>query len=248
MLGIVLFALWSLRQQPAPIAVAPTLIAPTSIPSAVPAPATPTPDCTAGAEWLKLIVAQEQHSQWAIASKNAEVALADPALCERDRQSLNEKVIQDGLQALYAQEFHPLDVKAQRDGVALYQSLRRRALTAGVAFPTSIQVATDAYRIGQFLLARTAFEEALEVREMTANDQSLLQQYDSTLYNLGDWWIQGREEVRAEGLQLLVASYQLDTKYKIGDGKAAAKLKEQLGDNPSDWPEPVATPLLQTQP
>lgn len=208
--------------------------------------ATPPPACTPASAWLETITIQERAAQWQVAATNAQTALSSPGLCPGDRKVLAEKAIADGLEALFGERFAPEDVAAQHAAVERYQSLSRLAQEHAVPIPSARQVADRAYQVGQFLLAKVAFEEALERGEVTATDQGQVQFYYSTLYNLGTWWAKAAHgATRAEGLGLLAAANAIDRRYQIGNGLAWAKLRELLGPDERQWPRPAASPLLE---
>ncbi len=66
------------------------------------------------------------------------------------------------------------------------------------------------------------------------------------LYRLGWWYAQGADTLKAEGLQLLAASYALEQAQGITHGVAWAELVKYKGTDETMWPDPVATPLLAT--
>ncbi len=207
--------------------------------------ATSRPVCRSAADWLETITQQERAAQWQVAATNAQTALSAPGLCDTDRKVLAEKAVADGLEALFAERFAPDDVAAQRQSVDRYQGLQRLAQEHQVRFPSARQVAGRAYDVGQFLLAKQAFEEALERGEVTTSDQAQVQFYYSTLYNLGAWWAETASgATRSEGLRLLAAANQIDRQYRIGNGLAWARLRELVGPDERQWPAPAATPLL----
>lgn len=207
--------------------------------------ATPRPACRSAADWLETITGQERAAQWQVAATNAQTALSAPGLCDRDRKVLAGKAVADGLEALFAQRFAPDDLAAQRQSVDRYQGLQRLAQAYDVPFPSARQVAGRAYDVGQFLLAKQAFEEALERGEITMADQAQVQFYYSTLYNLGVWWAETASgATRSEGLRLLAAANQIDRQYRIGNGLAWARLRELVGPDERGWPAPAASPLL----
>ncbi len=207
--------------------------------------ATPRPACRSAADWLETITGQERAAQWQVAATNAQTALQAPGLCANDRTILAQKAVADGLEALFAERFAPDDLVAQHQSVARYQGLQRLAQAYNVPFPSARQVAGRAYQVGQFLLAKRAFEEALEHGEVTTSDQAQVQFYYSTLYNLGAWWAETTSgATRSEGLGLLAAANLIDRRYRVGNGLAWAKLRELLGPDESRWPAPAATPLL----
>lgn len=242
LLFTLLFAVWPGRAQPEAVPpitfVSPaTPIPPTTVP--------PThPSCVEATAELRIVQDHAQRSQWSLAAAAAESALRQRDLCEDDRRALLAQLVAAGLEQIYSEQFQPLDVAAQRALVTRYQALRRRAVDEGIPFPTDIQVAQRAYQIGQFLLAKTAFDEAIVSRTVTPADQALIQQYVSTLYNLGAWWLQGDDELRREGLRMLVASHRLDVTFRVGSGVAGAKLREVLGPDEDHWPAASETPLL----
>ena len=89
--------------------------------------------------------------------------------------------------------------------------------TAGIPFPTRLQIATRAYGVGQFVLAKTAFEEAWSAGEFTGADQTFLQQYYASVYNLGLHWAEeGSGTTQQDGFQLLVAADLIDSYYHVG--------------------------------
>lgn len=207
--------------------------------------ATPLTACRPAADWLETITGQERAAQWQVAATNAQTALRAPGLCASDRKVLAGKAVADGLEALFAERFAPDDVAAQRQSVDRYQGLKRLAQAYGVPFPSARQVAGRAYDVGQFLLAKLAFEEALERGEVTTSDQGQVQFYYSTLYNLGAWWAETASgATQTEGFRLLAAANQIDRHYRIGNGLAWARLRELVGPDEGRWPAPAATPLL----
>jgi hypothetical protein len=223
---------------------------PTSTPTSTPTPPTSTPtatahDCKPATTYLDAINIQEQHGQWEAAAGSADLALADPNLCTSERDVLTAKAVADHLEGLLTQPFYPKDMIAQKNVVDRYHALKRRAEQAGVPFLSPIQVAQRAYSVGQFRLAKTALEDAYMSGSFTLSDQGLIQQYAATLYNLGHWSVQSESgALKAEGLQLLVASYHIDDQFKVGSGEARRALQELLGMDESSWPVPAPTPLL----
>jgi hypothetical protein len=242
--GIYTFRPIAQAQPVATVAPLPTAVPATPLPQPTALPVSPTPSCTARA-WIETIHYHEQRGDWGMAAANAEAALNDPALCPSIRESIAQLLITNSLNTIYYAKFLPQDTNAQYALLDRYRSIKRRAAILGVPFPTALQIATQAYSIGQFLLAKTAFEEAFNEGSFTKADQSLLQQYASTLFNLGVWWSSDKNSpMYTQGLRLLQASYAIDVQYGTGFGEAEAKLRELLGDDTTNWPEPAETPLL----
>lgn len=223
----------------------PTPAAVTSTPSTIPSA---TPACLSAAHYIELIAEQERLGQWASAASTAEATMKLDGLCPVDTQLLAERAITNGLEALYAERFEPLDRNAQSSLLDRYLGLKRRAQVSGIPFPSPIQVGKRAYEIGQFLLATTCFEEGFHSDPDLVTNQQLIQQYTASLFNLGAWWSQGRGETRAQGLALLVASHHIDRKYQVGSGAAWGKLREVLGPDERAWPKPAPSPLLDGNP
>jgi hypothetical protein len=212
-----------------------------------PQPVVIPPTCRSGAEYLDAILLHEQHGRWEHAASTAELALRTPNLCPEDKEALAQKAIAAGLEALFATKLPPyIDIAAHQQLVDQYHSLKRQAAASSILFPTTIQSATRAYSVGQFLLAKTAFEEAFVAGEFSPADQALVQQYTATLFNLGQHWATAGPNTRDEGLALLVASHRVDVAYQVGSGAAWGELRLQLGEDEATWPKPAATPLLTT--
>jgi hypothetical protein len=214
-------------------------------PSVVMLPATSLPTCSSAAIYLDAILLHERHGRWEHAASTAELALRTPNLCLEDKEALAGKAIAAGLEVLFATRLPPyVDIAAHQQLVDRYHSLKRQAAASGIPFPTTIQIATRAYSVGQFLLAKTAFEEAFLAGEFTAADQALVQQYTATLFNLGQHWVNAGSSAKDKGFSLLVASHRIDVAYQVGSGAAWGELRRQLGEDETKWPKPAATPLL----
>lgn len=213
-------------------------------------PAMPTPSCTAATNYVEIITRQEQANRWEEAVATAEAGLADTRLCSSDSKLLTARAVADGLKVLYNKPFGPLDVAAQQQEIDRYLSLRERARAAQVPFDTPLQVAGQAYQIGQFPLARVAVEQALAEGDYRPEvDRATTRMYISTLYNLGSWYTQAPmgSELYHQGLAWLAASHQLALKYQTGQGEAAMLLRQLAGQQESQWPAPATTPLLHTK-
>lgn len=214
-----------------------------------PRPAVAPPPCAALPDTVALLGQLEREGKWAIAATTAETALTAPDLCPELRRALAARAVADGLEDLFATQFAPTDVAAQRAAVDRYHALRRLARERGVDFPSGRQIAGRAYAIGQFLLARVAFEEAVAAGEVTLADQTQAQFYSSTLYNLGTRWADAVDApTRADGLRLLATGLAVDRRYCVGHGEAWGRLRALLGPEETAWPAPIETPLLATTP
>lgn len=230
--------------QPAALLVQPTE------PVATALPAIPTPSCTGTTTYLEIIARQEQANHWEDAVATAEAALSDTHLCPADSKLLTARAVADGLKVLYNKPFAPLDVAAQQQEIDRYLSLRERAHDAQVAFDSPLQVAGQAYQIGQFPLARVAVEQALAAGDYRPElDRATTRMYISTLYNLGSWYSQAPagSEVYQEGLAWLAASHQLALHYQTGQAEAAMLLRQLVGQEEASWPTPAPTPLLHSK-
>lgn len=208
---------------------------------------TPTPDCTAAPNYLDIITRQEQDGDWAAAASTAETALRLPHLCVEDKRALTTKAIAAGLQVLYSEGFAPLDVVAQQRAIDRYLQLKARARQAGVDFPTSLQVAQQAYQIGQFPLAKLAIEQSLAEGEFKPElNRSVVRQYVSTLYNLGAWYTTAStdSELYQQGLQSWAASQAVAEAFCTGQAEAWQELRARFGDHRADYPSPIPTPFL----
>lgn len=207
---------------------------------------TPTAEpCRAASDWLETITRQERAGQWQAAADNAEVALTSAGLCAEDRVTLEQKAINDGLEALFTERFDPRDISAQQTQVDRYHELSSRSADYGVNFPSNVQVAGRAYGIGQFLLAKDAWETAFTSCEVDIQDRQQIRDYVATLFNLGYWWAtQGTGDTRDEGLQLLQTSHLIDVRFQIGSGEAWGALRQILGSNERVWPQESPNPIL----
>jgi hypothetical protein len=227
--------------QPVMALVQPTAAVPTT------PPATPTPSCTAATSYMEIITRQEQANRWEEAVATAETGLADTRLCSSDRKLFTARAVVDGLRVLYTKPFDPLDVAAQQQEVDRYLALRQRAHDAQVSFDTPLQVAGQAYQIGQFPLVRVAIEQALADGDYHPEvDRAMTRMYISTLYNMGSWYTQAPagSALYQQGLACLAASHQLAVKYQTGQGEAAMLLRQLVSQQESGWPAPAQTPLL----
>jgi len=196
--------------------------------------------------YLTIITTEERAGQWKIAAINAESAIRQGGFAPADMQSLKEHAIDDKLRALAAETFPAADAGAQQQAVDDYDSDKRLAQEYGQPIESLIGVAQDAYSTGHFLLAKTAFEDALARGDISLTDQLQVKFYCSTLYNLG-WWYAERgatSDIRDLGLAYLSASYAIDNRYQVGSGAAWGELTKLLG--PQGWPPPAQTPLLGT--
>jgi hypothetical protein len=101
-----------------------------------------------------------------------------------------------------------------------WQELMQSARSAGVAFPTALQVSQRAYEIGQFALSLAAFSDADIHGQVSSANQRLMQMATSAAYNQGYWL------ARADSDQ------------------ARAELMAQRGPDPKLWPAPAPSPLL----
>jgi hypothetical protein len=228
---------------PQPVA---ALAPPTAAAPTIP-PATPTPNCVAATNYVEIITHQEQANRWEEAVATAETGLADQRLCPSDRKLLTARAVADGLRVLYTKPFDPLDVAAQQQEIDRYLALRQRAFDAQVPFDTPLQVAGQAYQIGQFPLARVAIEQALVDGDYHPEvDRSTTRMYISTLYNMGSWYTQAPtgSALYQQGLAWLVTSHQLAVNYQTGQGEAAMLLRQLVSQQESGWPAPAQTPLL----
>ncbi len=205
---------------------------------------TPTASCTPAGTYLDVIISQEQAGQYDLAASTAALALRNQGLCDSDRTSIASKAVADGLEAIQTEPFSPHDLQAQQAQADRFLALRQQAKQYNVAFPTDLQVAQRAYSGGKFLLAQVAFDESFRSgRVTTTSDRELVRQYCSTLFNLGTWWVEAGGNTRANGLRLLVASAEIDQRFRLGSGEASGSLLKILGPD-TNWPPPADTPLL----
>jgi len=213
------------------------------------ATSTATPSCDSADDYLRVIAEREVQGDYAGAEANAESGLNRRELCQSARTALIAKAISSGLKVLLSGKFAPTDVDAQQKEVDRYLELRERTQEAGVEFPmTDLQIAVDAYDSHPYL-ARAAFERAFKAGTFRPEvHRDLLKQYISALFNLGAWYTgaQPGSELYQRGLSYLCASHRLAKKFDTGQAEAWGKLRELLGPNESDWPAPVATPLLKS--
>ncbi len=217
------------------------------VPTPTTPPPTPTPDCVPAASgYLKTILDQERQLKWDVAAENAAAALNDPELCKEDRPILVQKYLTDSLEGLYARPFDP-SKEAQEEAVERYQTISEQSRRFGEQFSVDVPplnpltVAQRAAQTGKFRLALQAYE----TESFNTADQSLVRDYISLHFDVGDWWTRNRNDPNfKEGLSYLVASYRLEQKYKTGQAEAWRRLIELLGSDETKWPAPRKTPLL----
>lgn len=208
---------------------------------------TPTPSCVSGQTQLTLIEALEQKSNWQQAQAAAETALDIPSLCEADRRAFTQKAVANGLNVLYYTAVDGQDRSGQQQAVDTYLALRQRAYQTHVAFPSSLQVATQAYQISQFRLAITAIEMAYTARDFDPQiDRAVTHLYVSALYNIGVYETKAPpgSDPFTEGLAYLAASHRLAVQEQTGQGDAATLLTHLIGPDETTWPLPYRSPLL----
>jgi len=208
---------------------------------------TSTPRCTSAMVEEQLVNKYMEQTQWSLAVAAARATLRQPDLCQADRKVLFEQLIKAGQEEIFDAQFGSLDVPAQQAQVTNYFSLRREAADAGVSFPmTELQVAERANKSGQYLLAKSAFDEAYTNGRFTTADRALLQEYSKVLYDLGISWTNSYGDLARyhEGLRMLVASYLVDKGYQLGSSDAWRKLGELVGTDEQQWPPTADTPLL----
>ena len=127
--------------------------------TATPPPLTPTPDCVRATGQLALIDDLERRADWKRAASTAEATLDMAQLCREERGLLLEKAVGNGIRVLLQERFpNTLDTELQQELVERYLALKARAKAAGIAFPTSLRVAADAYGRSQHLLAKVALQ------------------------------------------------------------------------------------------
>jgi hypothetical protein len=220
-------------------------IQPTAPPTSV--PPTATPSDAAIAPYIARIRAHEDNGDWKKAASEAENSLVLPDLSDSNRKILTGYAVSDGLKALYTEPFKPLDTTGQQEMVDRYLVLKQRAHDAGVPIDTPLQVATTTFTSSQFHLARVALEQAFKdgsFKPETNKDATKL--YVSTLYGLGEWYTKAEKDspLYKEGLGWLVASYRIQEKYHLGDGKPEARLSELGFTDKQRWLPAASTPLL----
>jgi hypothetical protein len=211
---------------------------------------TATPSCFSAASYLDIITGHEQRSQWDTAATTAELALKDSRVCDDDKQALANKYVADKLESLWERPFDATP-RVQQGGVDMYRSLKEQAKAQHAPFPLSdIQVAKRAYQTSQWLVAIAALDDAFATGEFTPTDRGLLSVYVSSLFNLGKYWtnppLSDDSATYKRGLELLVASSQIDERYAGGDRSAWGRLRELVGTDAANWPEPAATLLLKS--
>ncbi|HSH78218.1 MAG TPA: hypothetical protein VLA19_06770 [Herpetosiphonaceae bacterium] len=245
-LVIGLLALFSRGGAPPP----PGEAASASLPSPVSAIATgptiaPTPVCP-GQQQLVLIEDLEQRGDWHQAARIADAALNLPGLCETDRQLLAQKAVASGLKALMVAPHRKTDRAQHQALVDQYLALQVRAHDAGVPFPPALQVAEEAHGRSQFLLAKAAIEQARVAGDFRPDiHRDVLSMYVSSLYGLCHWYTTAERgsETYNQGLAYCVASDRLADAFCTGQGEAATRLNELIGNARSRWPAPAETPL-----
>lgn len=212
--------------------------------------ATPTErPCVTATNYLDIITGHESAAEWDAAFTTAQTALRMPKLCAADKEALARKAVADGLAAIWATpSTTPADYDAQEAAVSRYQTLQRLSRSYGVTFPLSDrQVAGEAYKVSQFLLAKTVMEQGFETGQIDRTDQLQIGFYHDSVYNLG-WWLANHAsgEQNTLGLSLLATAAALDEQYQLGRGQAAEELRRLVSDDPGTWPKPAPSPLLST--
>ena len=206
------------------------------------------PVCQPATRYLEIIAQQELSGYWDDAFKSAQTALQLENICERDEKLLAEKAVGNGLSAIWATpSTTPADFAAQQAAVSRYESLKRLSGSYAVPFPLSErQVAGEAYKVSQFLLAMLAMERGFETGQIDRDDQLQVAFYHDSVYNLG-WWLahHASGDLREYGLQLLATAAELDARYRLGRSLAAEELRRLVGADSRLWPEPVLSPLIE---
>lgn len=236
---------------PAPTAVFSGVIpnaAAATIPTSVPVPTATAPMCTSAQGYLTIIVAQEATGDYPGAASTADSALRITGLCPNDQTALKQKAVSVGISALYTAPFSdPLDIAAQQRLVDRYEMLRSQAEENSISRDTDLQIARRAFAISQFLLAKTALDNAYAAGQFhPAVDRDITHLYVSSCYGLGMWYSTATKgsALYHEGLAWLATSHVLSVKYHTGQGEAASKLTELVSPTEAHWPAPAATPLL----
>lgn len=218
--------------------------APTEVPTAMPT-VMPTPSCQSVSNWIDQLTYLMDKGLWKEASDTAQVALAAPNPCPDGPDALQELAITAGLEALFDEPFDPRDLASQEAQVDRFYRLREQAARYRVELPSDLTLARRARVGGQFLLAKTAFEEALEAGALQPEDRENLRAYVSTLHDLGRWWLTSpNKELHDQGGQLLADCMALDVEYRLGSGACYGALQELVSPDPADWLEPSHQPLL----
>jgi hypothetical protein len=183
---------------------------------------------------------QKEAGKWEAAAGIANAALATDTLC--NRKTWTGLAITAELEVLFARKPAILDVADQEQQVAAYQRLRLRAAQAAVPFPSHTDIAERAYTAGQYLLAKTAFEDAFRAGDFTTANDPILRRYAIALYFLGDQYAKGSGVTHEQGLRLLVAADVIDSHTHAEPQMAQAELRTILGKHPR--PKPADTPIV----
>jgi hypothetical protein len=211
-----------------------------------PRPAPPRP-CVHAAQWIAPVSAMAQAGRYDTAMQVASTALAsDPRLCATDRTALEHSVVADGLQALLNLPYDPHDAAGQELALTRLHQIQTSAALYHVGLPlTDRQLASAAYRVGEFLVSKDMLDAALQDGQATPDDASLVQLYASSAYNAGvimaSW---GDQRQRREGESLWVLSAIVSQCDHLADRSALAELRRQGYSDPRSWPQPTASPLL----
>ncbi len=105
-----------------------------------------------------------------------------------------------------------------------------------------IDIALRATAAGQYLLAKTAHEQAFTAGEYTLANQERLRDYARALFYLGTQYAQGSGITHTQGLQLLVAADVVDSHTNAVPRLAQVELTNYLGSAPR--PVPADTPII----
>ncbi len=226
----------------------PTVVAPIAAvvpPTATAIPPTPTPNCVSVKDtYLKTILELEARTKYNAASENAALALSTSGLCKEEQEVIALKLVNDGLEALFAEPFDSTRA-GQEHFTTRYQEIQAQAKRYGAPLPRSLAVAQRAAQSGKYTLATFAYESAWEEQTFTSADRAFIQDYVSNLYNAGKYFSESLDgETRTLGLRFLSTSYHVSERHRIGDGFAWDRLRTLCGTDERSWPEPLKTPLL----
>jgi hypothetical protein len=209
---------------------------------------TPTPDECPGVDvYLKVITDQEQQAKWDQAAENAASALNDETLCKKDRSIFAQKYVTDAMEGLYARKFGP-GKTTQEDAAKQYQTIVRNAARYGAEPPNPITVAQRAAEGGKFLLAKAAWDDAIEAGTFNTADINLVDSYVDNLTSVGKWWTEKPDGPDfEEGKRYLSTANRISLLWETGSRESWGILRQIVGTDETTWPPPIDTPLLSAE-
>jgi hypothetical protein len=204
--------------------------------------------CPSAASFLDVITSYERQARWGLAASTAQTALRTAGLCDSDRAALGQKLVALSREALFEQPPSPEDAPGQRRVVTAYMDLKTLASQYGAQQPSPLPVAQSAYDNRLFLLATVAYADAFTNGDSSAEDRDIVRADYAAQYNLGLTWSQRTDAVqRRDGLARLATACRISERNQLGSGEACNELQTLLGPR-ARWPQPLADPLIDTNP